>query len=147
MAVFHFTCHCKGSACHNEGNVTWTDDVSMTTGICPVFLICVELLHGIRSLCKATQPLHRTSVSRRHERCCISNLFRCHVAIHFFFFTLFFNSFNTSLLSISLLYIKYWQGEKKSVCHLASEFRKAKRVDALWLSGRECFSKSCKKRH
>lgn len=91
MAVFHFTCHCKGSACHNEGNVTRTDDVSMTTGICPVFLICVELLHGIRSSCKATQPLRRTSVHPGGTRE-VASLTCSAVILLFIFFSLFFNS-------------------------------------------------------
>lgn len=68
MAVFHFTCRCKGSACHNEGNVTRTDDVSMTTRNPPPSsspdLCCI----GTRSLSAGGAGPARNASERGEER-------------------------------------------------------------------------------
>lgn len=65
------------TACRNEDIVGKTDTVSMTTGIFLVFLICVELLYGIRTLSGTALAPRRTSLWGTH----VLSLMRCSIVL------------------------------------------------------------------
>lgn len=70
---FQFTCQHECGTCLIEGINSKIDTVSMTTRIFTVFLICVELFHGIRT-CQCSGPTENIHVG---NTCSVPNAVCC----------------------------------------------------------------------